>query len=83
MGKRRKKNIYSGPNITEKHNFQLDQSLKLSIVEYDEMGVGKAFVKDAPVIVFNSIIGEEIEASILNIYFSPFTRIYRSKTRSR
>ena len=68
MGKRRKKNIYSGPNITEKHNFQLDQSLKLSIVEYDEMGVGKAFVKDAPVIVFNSIIGEEIEASILKIY---------------
>ena len=46
MGKRRKKNIYSGPNITEKHNFQLDQSLKLSIVEYDEMGVGKAFFKD-------------------------------------
>ena len=45
MGKRRKKNIYSGPNITEKHDFQLDQSLKLSIVEYDEMGVGKAFVK--------------------------------------
>ena len=46
MGKRRKKNIYSGPNITEKHDFQLDQSLKLSIVEYDEMGVGKAFFKD-------------------------------------
>ena len=32
------------------------------------MGVGKAFFKDAPVIVFNSIIGEEIEASILKIY---------------
>ena len=47
MGKRRKKNIYSGPNITEKHNFQIDQSLKLSIVEYDEMGVGKAFFKDS------------------------------------
>ena len=73
MGKRRKKNIYSGPNITEKHNFQLDQSLKLSIVEYDEMGVGKAFFKDTPVIVFNSIIG-------CLLYTSPSPR---DRTRSR
>ena len=68
MGKRRKKKIYYGPNITEKHNFFEGQVIKTKIEKYDNNGVGIGFYKDVPILVFNSILGEEIELLIKRIF---------------
>ncbi|MBA46662.1 MAG: hypothetical protein CL893_01080 [Dehalococcoidia bacterium] len=68
MGKRRKKKFYTGPNLTEQHNFYTDQKLTVLIEKYDSNGVGVGFYKDIPIVVFNSIIGEEIEVSIEKIF---------------
>ena len=68
MGKRRKKKFYTGPNLTEEHNFYIDQKLTILIEKYDSNGVGMGFYKEIPIVVFNSIIGEEIEIAIEKIF---------------
>ena len=52
MGKRRKKKFYTGPNLTEQHNFYIDQKLTVLIEKYDSNGVGVGFYKDIPIVVF-------------------------------
>ena len=64
MGKRRKKKFYVGPNLTAEHNFHIGQQLRIKIEKYESNGVGTGFYNKIPVLVFNSIIGEEIEISI-------------------
>jgi len=68
MGKRRKKKIYNGPNLTEEHNFYIGQKLLIKIETYDQNGVGLGFYKKIPVLIFNSIIGEKIEVSVEKIF---------------
>lgn len=68
MGKRRKKKIYTGPNLTEEHNFYLGQKLLIKIERYDQNGVGLGFYNKIPVLIFNSIIGEKIEVSVDKIF---------------
>ncbi|OUW96085.1 MAG: hypothetical protein CBD90_01365 [Chloroflexi bacterium TMED230] len=68
MGKRRKKKFYVGPNLTAEHNFHIGQQLQIKIEKYESNGVGTGFYNKIPVLVFNSIIGEEIEISIEKIY---------------
>ncbi|NCG35686.1 MAG: hypothetical protein GWO78_06855 [Dehalococcoidales bacterium] len=68
MGKRRKKKIYSGPNLTEKYNFQEDQVLKVCISEYSDNGIGIGYFEEIPIFVFKSILGEEIEVLVEKIY---------------
>ena len=41
MGKRRKKNYYKGPDITEKYNFFENQKIITKISDYDNNGVGR------------------------------------------
>jgi len=68
MGKKRKKNIYVGPNLTDEHNFYIGQKLLIEIDRYDRNGVGLGFYKKIPVLVFNSIIGEKVEVSVEKIF---------------
>tara|TARA_B110000438_G_scaffold152817_1_gene146864 strand:- start:2073 stop:3320 length:1248 start_codon:yes stop_codon:yes gene_type:complete len=68
MGKRNKKKIYSGPNLTEKFNFQEEQLLKVHISEYSDNGIGIGYFEEIPVFVFNSILDEDIEVLIEKIY---------------
>jgi len=68
MGKRRKKKFYTGPNLTEEHNFYIDQELTVLIEKYDSNGVGIAYYEEIPILVFNSIVGEEIEIAVEKIF---------------
>tara|TARA_B110000116_G_scaffold106671_1_gene92741 strand:+ start:771 stop:2018 length:1248 start_codon:yes stop_codon:yes gene_type:complete len=68
MGKRRNKKIYSGPNLTEKYNFQEDQLLKVDISEYSDNGIGIGYFEEIPIFVFKSILGEQVEVLIEKIY---------------
>ena len=40
MGKRRKKDIYTGPNLTDQYDFCEDQQFEIKIKEYHQNGVG-------------------------------------------
>lgn len=69
MGKRRKKNYYKGPDITEKYNFFENQKIITKISDYDDNGVGRGYYEDeVPILVFNSIIGEKVEIEIIKIF---------------
>ncbi len=69
MGKRRKKNYYKGPDITEKYNFFENQKIITKISDYDDNGVGRGYYEDeVPILVFNSIIGEKLEIEITKIF---------------
>ena len=48
MGKRRKKNYYKGPDITEKYNFFENQKIITKISDYDDNGVGSCLLYTSP-----------------------------------
>ena len=60
MAKRRKKDIYTGPNLTDQYDFYENQQLEIKIKEYHQNGVGTGYLKDIPVWIFNSIVGETV-----------------------
>ena len=69
MGKRRKKNYYKGPDITEKYNFFENQKIITKISDYDDNGVGRGYYEDeVPILVFNSNIREKLEIKIKKIF---------------
>ena len=68
MGKRRKKDIYTGPNLTDQYDFCEDQQFEIKIKEYHQNGVGIGYIKDVPVWIFNSIIGETVLVKIKKIF---------------
>ena len=68
MGKRRKKDIYTGPNLTDQYDFCEDQQFEIKIKEYHQNGVGIGYIKDVPVWIFNSIVGETVLVKITKIF---------------
>ena len=69
MGKRRKKNYYKGPDITEKYNFFENQNYYKKISDYDDNKLSRGYYEDeVPILVFNSIIGEKVEIEIIKIF---------------
>jgi|TARA_B100001750_G_scaffold247661_1_gene274215 23S rRNA (uracil1939-C5)-methyltransferase len=68
MAKRRKKDIYTGPNLTDQYDFYENQQLEIKIKEYHQNGVGIGYLKDIPVWIFNSIVGETVLVKISKIF---------------
>ena len=46
MAKRRKKDIYTGPNLTDQYDFYENQQLEIKIKEYHQNGVGIGYLKE-------------------------------------